>query len=73
MIDFSKDFEDFCKWCNIDPAKDEKTRTDELSWCARRYVESTLKDMVKQINSNYHTDLNLIEECGDCGVYFEWR
>lgn len=72
MIDFSKDFEDFCKWSNVDHVKDGKAN-DEFLWCARRYVESTLKDMVKQINSNYHTDLNLIEEYGDCGVYFEWR
>ena len=71
-MDFSKDFENFCKWCNVEPVKDDKAN-DEFSWCARRYVESTLKDMVKQINSNYHTDLNLIEEYGDCGVYFEWR
>ena len=73
MIDFSKDFEDFCKQYNVDAVKDSKARTDEFSWCARRYVESTLKYMVKQINSKYHTDLNLIEEYGDCGVYFEWR
>ena len=30
MIDFSKDFEDFCKQYNVDAVKDGKTHTDEF-------------------------------------------
>lgn len=73
MIDFSKDFEDFCKWYNVNAVKDGKAHTDEFSWCARYYIESTLKDMVNQINSKYHASLILNKEYENYGTYFGWK
>ena len=72
-MDFSKDFEDFCKQYNVDAVKDGKAHTDEFSWCARCYVASTLENMVNQINSKYNASLKLESEYGNYGTYFGWR
>ena len=73
MIDFSKDFEDFCKQYNVDAVKDGKAHTDEFSWCARFYVASTLENIVNQINNKYHASLKLESGYKNYGTYFGLR
>lgn len=73
MIDFDKDFEEFCKQYNVDAVKDGKAHTSEFAWCARCYVASTLKDVVNQLNSKYNASLKLESEYGNYGTYFGWK